>query len=253
MEWDGHFGPATARSRSLRRSVRPRSASPGRHTYYAGSPAPTKASSLYAPTASSAARQRYADQAEASYPQRPLYGTAAAVQGRYRDGAYETTHHTPQVVGYQEVPVYEQLVHRESASRTRCRCWSVPIPCEVERLVEVPVPWVGVPYPAPTLSLTLSLKIPDPRCRCRTRCRSALATSTNTRSTTGTTTNTPMSTNSRKLRPIWSVRPQAMTGLPVRRGATRRTARCLPPTRSTALRTRCVMPLRASTATDRGD
>ena len=119
MEWDGHLGPATARSRSLHRSARPRSASPWRHTYYAGaSPAPTKASSLYAPTASSAARQRYADQAEASYPQRPLYGTAAAVQGRYRDGAYETTHHTPQVVGYQEVPVYEQLVHREVRVRT---------------------------------------------------------------------------------------------------------------------------------------
>ena len=149
MEWDGHFGPATARSRSLHRSARPRSASPGRHTYYAGaSPTPTKVSSLYAPTASSAARQRYADQAEASYPQRPLYGTAAAVQGRYRDGAYETTHHTPQVVGYQEVPVYEQLVHREVRVPYEVQVpVEVPVPYEVERLVEVPVPWVRGPLP----------------------------------------------------------------------------------------------------------
>ena len=152
MEWDGHFGPATARSRSLHRSAaRPRSASPGRHTYYAGaSPAPTKASSLYAPTASSAARQRYADQAEASYPQRPLYGTAAAVQGRYRDGAYETTHHAPQVVGYQEVPVYEQLVHREVRLPYEVQVpVEVPVPYEVERLVEVPVPWGRGPLPSP--------------------------------------------------------------------------------------------------------
>ena len=144
MEWDGHFGHATARSRGLHRTTsRPRSASPRRHTYYAGATsAPTIVSSLHAPTASSVARSRYADRAAASYHQRPLYGTAAAVQGHYRDGAYETTRHTPQVVGYQEVPVYEQLVHREVRVPYEVEV-PVPyeVPYEVERLVEVPVPY----------------------------------------------------------------------------------------------------------------
>ena len=137
MEWDGHLGLATARSRSLHRSaLRPRSASPGLHTYYPGATAaPTIVSSLHAPTASSMARSRYADRAAASYHQRPLYGTA--VQGHYRDGGYETTHHTPQVVGYQEVPVYEQLVHREVRVPYEVE---VPVPYEVERLVEVRLP-----------------------------------------------------------------------------------------------------------------
>ena len=134
MEWDG-ARPLHSISRSLNRSAsRPRSASPGRHTYYAGDThtAPTVVSSLHAPTASSRSRSRYADRAAASYHQRPLYGTA--VQGHYRDGAYETTHHTPQVVGYQEVPVYEQLVHREVRVPYEVE---VPVPYEVERLVEV--------------------------------------------------------------------------------------------------------------------
>lgn len=143
MEWDGHLGLATARSRSLHRSAsRPRSASPGRHTYHAGATAaPTIVSSLHAPTASSMARSRYADRAAASYRQRPLYGgTAAAVQGRYGNSTYPAG--APQVVGYQEVPIYEQLVHREVRVP-----YEVPVPVpyevpyEVERLVEVPVPY----------------------------------------------------------------------------------------------------------------
>ena len=106
MDWDGHFGLATARSRSLHRSAsRPRSASPGRSTHYSGAASPT---------ASSVARSRYADRAGTSYRQRPLYGTALAV-GPYRGTEYPHNAHdgtyavgAPQVVGYQEVPVYEQ-------------------------------------------------------------------------------------------------------------------------------------------------
>ena len=52
---------------------------------------------------------------------------------------------TPQVVGYQEVPVYEQVVHREVPVPYEVE---VPVPYEVERLVEVPYE-VEVPVEVP--------------------------------------------------------------------------------------------------------